>query len=98
MKPCISQATTLRTPSRRTCRVLSRNGWTAVEIWLTKLEAFLQESFGRRGTSVLADERDQTGRRGVAGGPAALAGGERESTGSTFAHRLRLLPSWRCRA
>jgi sugar phosphate isomerase/epimerase len=41
MKPCISQATILNNAFEADLPVLSRNGWTDVEIWLTKLESFL---------------------------------------------------------
>lgn len=43
MKPCISQATTLKNPFEADPSIYSRNGWTDVEIWLTKLETFLRD-------------------------------------------------------
>ena len=42
MKPCISQATTLSTSFEDDLTAYSRAGWPAVEIWLTKLETYLQ--------------------------------------------------------
>jgi 2-keto-myo-inositol isomerase len=42
MKPCISQTTTLNNPFDSDPTVYSRSGWTAVELWLTKLEAYLE--------------------------------------------------------
>ena len=42
MKPCISQATTLSTPLDAEFRALAQGGWQAVELWLTKLEAYLE--------------------------------------------------------
>jgi sugar phosphate isomerase/epimerase len=42
MKPCISQATTLNNAFEADPTVYSRGGWTAVELWLTKLESFLE--------------------------------------------------------
>ncbi|MGE3820281.1 MAG: sugar phosphate isomerase/epimerase family protein [Isosphaeraceae bacterium] len=42
MKPCISQATTLSTPFEADLDAYARGGWTAVELWLTKLETFLE--------------------------------------------------------
>jgi sugar phosphate isomerase/epimerase len=42
MKPCISQATTLRNPFESDPGVFQRAGWTAVELWLTKLESYLE--------------------------------------------------------
>jgi 2-keto-myo-inositol isomerase len=42
MKPCISQATTLSTPFELDILSYGRAGWSAVELWLTKLETYLQ--------------------------------------------------------
>ncbi len=42
MKPCISQATTLNNPFEADLAVYQGGGWTAVELWLTKLETFLE--------------------------------------------------------
>lgn len=41
MIPCLSQAATLSTPFEADIPAYARAGWTAVEIWLTKLETFL---------------------------------------------------------
>ena len=43
MKPCISQVTTLNNPFDGDLKVYGRGGWTAVELWLTKLESFLRD-------------------------------------------------------
>ena len=42
MTPCISQVTTLRTPFEADIPAYARVGWPAVELWLTKLETFLE--------------------------------------------------------
>ena len=42
MKPCISQATTLSTPFEADVSAYARGGRSAVELWLTKLETFLE--------------------------------------------------------
>jgi len=42
MKPCISQATTLSTPFEMDIDAYGRAGWSSVELWLTKLETYLQ--------------------------------------------------------
>jgi sugar phosphate isomerase/epimerase len=42
MKPCISQATTMSTPLEADLPAFARGGWGAVELWLTKLESYLQ--------------------------------------------------------
>ncbi|HEX8202519.1 MAG TPA: sugar phosphate isomerase/epimerase [Isosphaeraceae bacterium] len=41
MIACINQVTTLSTPFEADIPALARAGWPAVELWLTKLEAFL---------------------------------------------------------
>lgn len=42
MKPCISQATTLSSSMEVELPAYARGGWKAVELWLTKLEAYLE--------------------------------------------------------
>ncbi len=42
MRPCISQATILNTPFGEDLEVLASAGWRSVELWLTKLELFLE--------------------------------------------------------
>jgi sugar phosphate isomerase/epimerase len=42
MKPCISQVTTLNNAFEADPTVYCRSGWTAVELWLTKLETYLE--------------------------------------------------------
>ena len=42
MKPCISQATTLSTPFEADVDAYALAGWAAIEIWLTKLETYLE--------------------------------------------------------
>jgi sugar phosphate isomerase/epimerase len=42
MTPCINQVTTLSTPFEADIPAYAQVGWTAVELWLTKLEAYLE--------------------------------------------------------
>src|SRR5262249_58463800 len=42
VKPCISQATTLSTTFVGDLDSYARAGWTAVELWLTKVETYLE--------------------------------------------------------
>jgi sugar phosphate isomerase/epimerase len=42
MKACISQVTTLNEPFEADLESYARSGWRAVELWLTKLERFLE--------------------------------------------------------
>ena len=60
MKPCISQATTLNNPFEADLAVYQSGGWTAVELWLTKLETFLRESSRRRGSRAFGSRRGST--------------------------------------
>jgi 2-keto-myo-inositol isomerase len=91
MKPCISQATTLKTPFEADLPVLSRNGWTDVEIWLTKLEAFLQDHSLSEARRVLAEAEIKPVAAASQGGLLLSRGGERESHWKHFAHRLSIL-------
>jgi sugar phosphate isomerase/epimerase len=43
MKPCISQATTMSTPFQADLPAFAQAGWPAFELWLTKLETFLED-------------------------------------------------------
>lgn len=91
MKPCISQATTLSTPFEDDLEAYARGGWTAVEIWLTKLETFLQ---GRP----LSDAKALLDQNGLAPAAAAVQGGlllargpEKEAHWDHFRKRLAVL-------
>ena len=91
MKPCISQATTLKTPFEADPAVFSRNGWTDVEIWLTKLETFLQDHSLAEARTTLASEGIRPVAAASQGGLLLSRGGERESHWKHFAHRLAIL-------
>jgi sugar phosphate isomerase/epimerase len=91
MKPCISQATTLSNPFEADAATFSRNGWVAVEIWLTKLERYLESHSPAEARAVL----DSNGVKPVAaaaqGGLLLTRGHEREAHWDHFRHRLGLL-------
>ena len=70
---------------------LSRNGWTDVEIWLTKLETFLQAHSLAEARSALASEGVRPVAAAAQGGLLLSRGGERESHWEHFAQRLRIL-------
>jgi 2-keto-myo-inositol isomerase len=95
MKPCISQATTLSTTFENDLEAYARAGWSAVELWLTKLETFLE-------THPAADARallDEQGLRAVAaaaqGGLLLSRGAERETHWNHYLRRLALLEELR---
>jgi len=68
MKPCISQATTLSTPFEADVSAYARGGWSAVELWLTKLETFLE-------TRPIAEARSLLDGQGLKAVAAATQGG-----------------------
>ena len=91
MKPCISQATTLSTPFEVDLASYAMAGWSAVELWLTKLETYLRDH-------TLAEARDLLDSNGLTAVAAASQGGlllsrdaEREAHWDLFRRRLDLL-------
>jgi sugar phosphate isomerase/epimerase len=91
MKPCISQATTLSNAFEEDPAVFSQSGWTAVELWLTKLEAFLQ-------AHAIAEARALFERHAIVPVAAASQGGlllsqgiERTAHWDHYRRRLELL-------
>jgi sugar phosphate isomerase/epimerase len=91
MKPCISQATTLSTTFEADLTAYSRSGWTAVELWLTKLEVYLEAHTVDEAKSLLAGQ----GLRPVAaagqGGLLLSRGAERDAHWDHYRRRLALL-------
>ena len=75
MKPCISQATTMSTPFEADLPAFQRGGWTAVELWLTKLETYLEGHTIDELRGLLDSHEPGAGGGRGARGPAALAGG-----------------------
>jgi 2-keto-myo-inositol isomerase len=91
MKPCISQATTLKNPFEADPAVFSRNGWTDVEIWLTKLETFLKDHSLAEARSTLASDGIKPVAAASQGGLLLSRGAERESHWKHFENRLSIL-------
>lgn len=91
MRSCISQATTLSTPFEADVPAYARGGWTAVELWLTKLETYLASHSTAEARALL----DEHGLRPVAaagqGGLLLSRGAEREAHWDLFRRRLALL-------
>ena len=91
MKPCISQATTLSTTFEADLDAYARGGWTAVELWLTKLETFL-ETHSVADARALFDENRLTPAAAAAQGGLLLArGDERAAHWDHYRRRLALL-------
>lgn len=92
MTPCISQVTTLSTPFEDDLPAYARGGWTAVELWLTKLETFLEQGH------TVADVKALLAEHGLKAAGAAMQGGlllsqgeERTAHWNHFRRRLDLL-------
>jgi sugar phosphate isomerase/epimerase len=81
----------LKTPFEADLPLLSRNGWTDVEIWLTKLEAYLQDHSLAEARKVLTAEGIRPVAAASQGGLLLSQGAERETHWKHFAHRLTLL-------
>jgi sugar phosphate isomerase/epimerase len=91
MKPCISQATTMSTPLEADLPAYAGCGWRAVELWINKLESYLEEH-------TIEDLRGLLETRGLEPVAAAGQGGlllsrhaEREAHWSHFRRRLAVL-------
>jgi sugar phosphate isomerase/epimerase len=91
MIPCISQVTTLATPFEEDVPAFARAGWPAVELWLTKLETYLESHSIAEARAVL----DEQGIRPLAaagqGGLLTSRGAEREAHWGLFRRRLAML-------
>ncbi|QEH34543.1 Inosose isomerase [Aquisphaera giovannonii] len=91
MKPCISLATTLSTPLEDDLPAIARCGWRSVELWLTKVESFLES----RTPADLRARLDGEGLRAEAaagqGGLLLSRGEERRAHWDHFARRLTIL-------
>jgi 2-keto-myo-inositol isomerase len=90
--PCISQATTLSTPFDADLASYAAAGFEAVELWLTKLEAFLE---GGRTIAEVKSLLEANGLRAAAaaqqGGLLLSTGADREAHWSHFRRRLEWL-------
>lgn len=91
MKPCICQATTLSTSFESDLSAYSRAGWSAVEIWLTKLETYLEGHSVAEAGSLLDGEGLTPAAASAQGGLLLSRGAEREVHWDHYRRRLALL-------
>jgi sugar phosphate isomerase/epimerase len=91
MTPCISQVTTLSSPFEVDIPAFARAGWPAVEIWLTKLEKFLESHSVAEARKILADEGIRAVCAASQGGLLTPIEHEREAHWSHFRRRLEIL-------
>jgi 2-keto-myo-inositol isomerase len=91
MKPCISQATTLKNPFEADLAIYRAAGWSAVEIWLTKLETFLQSHTLAEAGGLLESNGLKSAAAASQGGLLLSQGTERVAHWDHFRRRLALL-------
>jgi sugar phosphate isomerase/epimerase len=91
MTPCISQVTTLKNPFESDPTVYSRGGWTAIELWLTKLESFLQGHSWAETRALLESSEIKPVAAASQGGLLLSRGNERATHWGHFRRRLELL-------
>jgi 2-keto-myo-inositol isomerase len=91
MKPCISQATTLSTPFEVDIESYARAGWSDVELWLTKLEAYLQAHSLDEAKALLDENRVRAVAASSQGGLLLSRDAERSAHWDLFRRRLDLL-------
>ena len=91
MKPCISQATTLSTPFEADLPAYARGGWTAVELWLTKLETYLEAHSIAEARGLLDGQGLEPAAAASQGGLLLSRGAEREAHWDHFRRRLAIL-------
>lgn len=91
MKLCISQATTMSSSFEADLDAYALAGWSAVEFWLTKLEAFAHGRPVAEARTMLADRGLHAVAAAAQGGLLLSAGDERTTHWDLFRRRLGLL-------
>jgi 2-keto-myo-inositol isomerase len=91
MKPCISQATTMSTPLEADLPAYARGGWRALELWLTKLESYLEGHTIEDVKRLLDSQTLEAAAAAGQGGLLLSRGAERETHWSHFRRRLAVL-------
>ena len=91
MKLCISQATTLSTPFEGDLDAYALAGWSDVELWLTKLEAFVRDKPLSEARSLLDDRGLKAVAAASQGGLLLSTGEERGVHWDLFRRRLEMM-------
>ncbi|WP_435006147.1 sugar phosphate isomerase/epimerase family protein [Tundrisphaera lichenicola] len=91
MRPCISQATTLSTSFEVDLQSYAMAGWPALELWLTKLETFLETHPVSEAKSLLEGNGLKPVAASSQGGLLLSVGPERKAHFELFHRRLDLL-------
>jgi 2-keto-myo-inositol isomerase len=95
MNACINQVTTLSTPFEADIPAFARAGWPAVELWLTKLETFLQAHSVAEARALLEGEGLPAVAASSQGGLLLSSGAARQEHWSHYRHRLEILAELR---
>lgn len=90
MKLCISQATTMPTPLAEDLAAYGATGWTAVEVWLTKLEKHLEAATLDDVRTLLAQTNLTPVAAAYQGGLLLAQGEQRQAHFTHFRRRLEL--------
>jgi 2-keto-myo-inositol isomerase len=91
MIPCISQVTTLNSPCEVDLPAISRAGWRLVELWLTKVETYLESHSLQQFRELLANHSLVAAAASSQGGLLLSRGLERETHWELFRRRLDVL-------
>ncbi len=91
MKLCISQATTLSTSFEGDLDAYALAGWSDVELWLTKLEAFVRDKPLTEARTLLDDRGLKAVAAASQGGLLLSVGDERDTHWDLFRRRLEIL-------
>jgi 2-keto-myo-inositol isomerase len=91
MIPCISQVSTLSTPFEDDLPAFARAGWPAVEIWLTKLETYLQSHSIEEARAILEQNGLKAAGASSQGGLLLSRGEQRAIHWDHFRRRLETL-------
>jgi sugar phosphate isomerase/epimerase len=91
MIPCISQATTMSTPFEDDVPAFARAGWPAVELWLPKLETYLETHTIDEARALLTDQGIQALAASGQGGLVTRLQEHRERSWGLFRRHLEML-------
>ncbi len=95
MKPCISQVTTLMNPFESDASAYRNGGWPAVELWLTKLESYVQAHSAAEAAALFESSGVVLAAAAGQGGLLLSQGAGRAAHWDHFRRRLELLAELR---
>jgi len=90
MKPCISEATTLPCSFEEDVQAYAGAGWSALEVWLTKLETHLETHSAADTRQLLSDRQMSLAAASYQGGLLLSQGEQRKAHYDHFRRRLDL--------